>query len=346
MPSQKHYIHNPAAQVQNSVVKGQKGDPGIGGKVGQTGKMGQKGSAGLDGHTSTIVGSFSIASPSSLPKSGTLPVGWDDGALTPPTTFLVEVGESLIDTRTGMLWCFTPGSNVSNWTNIGRISGPQGLPGARGETGDRGATGLSGVKGLDGLPGQKGLPGRDGVDGLKGEHGDKGTRGPTGPNGNHGGQGPKGISGSKGERGFDGKDGFLGGDGPEGSKGQKGAAGPQGSRGIQGLNGAAGAPAPVQLLPRVGGSINVTNGGLYDKLNISKTEKLDKGKIRVFFKTPLDNVHYTVMMTTQSGREEEVLSSYIIGRTTTYVDIAVKTSATNDYCNYGIISLVIYKFHS
>ena len=346
MPSQKHYIYNSETHEEKPSLRGQKGNPGIGGKPGLKGQMGQKGSAGLNGHTSTIVGSFSTAAPNTLPKSGTLPVGWDDGALRPPTTFLVEVGESLIDTRTGELWCFTPGSNVSNWTNVGRISGPQGLPGSEGGTGDKGEPGEIGAKGLDGDNGIDGLPGLDGEVGQKGEVGQTGPRGTSGPRGEAGSRGSKGDSGDKGEAGLDGKDGFLGGDGPEGAKGEKGVAGPQGTRGLQGLPGAAGAPAPVQLLPRIGGSINVTNGGLYDKFNISKTEKLAKGKIRVYYSTPLLDTHYTVMMTTQSGRQDEVLSTYVIDRSTTYVDIAVKTDATNDYCNYGIISLVIYKFHS
>ena len=346
MPSQKHYIYNPETKIDQSALRGQKGNPGLGGKPGPRGQMGQKGNPGLNGHTSTIVGSFSTASPTTLPKSGTLPVGWDDGATTPPTTFLVEVGESLIDTRTGELWCFTPGSNISNWTNIGRISGPQGLTGSVGETGDKGSSGLDGAKGVSGAEGIDGLPGLDGGKGQKGEEGKVGLRGASGPSGNAGPRGFKGDPGVTGKAGLDGKDGFLGGDGPEGAKGQKGEAGTQGSRGVQGLAGTAGSPAPVHLLPRIGGSINVTNGGLYDKFNISKTEKLDKGKIRVFYSTPLPDTHYTVMMTTQSGREEEVLSTFVIGRTTTYVDIAVKTDATNDYCNYGIISLVIYKFHS
>ncbi len=92
MPSQKHYIYNPETKVSHSALKGQKGIPGLGGKPGPRGQMGQKGHPGLNGHTSTIVGSFSTASPNTLPKSGTLPVGCEDGATTQPTTFLFEAG--------------------------------------------------------------------------------------------------------------------------------------------------------------------------------------------------------------------------------------------------------------
>ena len=343
MPKHKNYIHTPDVASVNSSVKGQKGQTGLRGTDGRKGGRGQKGSEGLNGHTTTIVGSFSSASSSSLPKSGTIPVGWD-GGVEPPIPFSLEVGESLVDSRTGELWCFTPGSNTKNWTFFGKVAGPRGLNGQDGSQGLKGQTGEKGTSGSDGTKGEHGQKGISGVKGSVGSLGERGHRGCPGASGSNGSRGAEGTKGQKGTRGTSGKNGTFGRNGLEGPQGEKGSPGSPGVRGNPGQRGLSGDPAPTHLLPRVGGTVNVANAGLHDKHNISKAEILKKGNLRIYFASPLSDALYTVMMTTQSGMEEEVLTSYVVKRAVNYVDVSVKTSLTDDYSDHGIMSLVIYRF--
>jgi len=345
MPRHRNYIHNPEEPQEPSAVKGQKGATGKRGIDGQKGDRGVKGSAGLDGHTTTIVGSFSRNSGSNLPLSGTIPVGWD-GGVEPPIPFSLEVGESLIDTRTGELWCFTPASNIANWSKIGKVSGPRGIAGENGAQGAKGQKGSDGLDGKDGVKGDKGYRGPKGEHGTLGTKGEKGQRGTPGRDGTNGSNGVKGQKGSQGPSGRPGRDASKGDLGPKGDKGIIGLTGSPGPRGLPGARGQKGDSAPDHLLPCLGATINIFNGGLLDRHNIGKSELIKKGRVRVYFATPQPDTYYTPILTTQSGMIEDDLGTYLTAKTTTYVDIAVKDRKTDEFSDHGIVSLVLFRFHS
>jgi hypothetical protein len=88
------------------------------------------------------------------------------------------------------------------------------------------------------------------------------------------------------------------------------------------------------------------NGGLLDRHNVAKTERVKKGRVRVFFSTPQPDTYYTPILTAQSGAVEEDLSTYLTAKTTTYLDIAVKDRKTGEFSDHGVVSLVLFRFHS
>ena len=345
MPKHKNYIHNPSnTSSVPQTTKGQKGRQGSRGIDGHKGERGPKGYAGIDGHTTTIVGSFKFADPATLPKNGTIPVGWD-GGVNPPVPFSLEVGEAIIDLRTDDLWCFTPASNVSNWTKLGKLAGPRGINGQDGGRGFKGDTGLSGEDGKDGTKGRTGLKGERGSKGHSGTVGPKGQRGASGRDGTNGNNGIKGNKGKAGNSGKDGSRGNAGLIGPDGEKGQKGVTGSPGPRGIPGQRGAKGETVSDALVPRVGGTINFVNGGLHDRHNISKTEVLNKGVVRVFFAKPLKDEHYTAIVTTQTSRPSDVLNTQILEKNTNFLTLSLMNVDTGKPVSQGIASLVIYRFN-
>jgi len=346
MPKHKNYIHNPSHTSSASpAVKGQKGSQGTRGIDGRKGERGPQGSTGLDGHTTTIVGSFKFADPSTLPKSGTIPVGWDDG-VNPPIPFSLEVGEAIIDLRTDDLWCFTPASNIHNWTKLGKLSGPRGTNGADGPRGYKGSNGVPGADGLDGVAGPTGEKGAKGNSGRDGNDGSKGKPGVPGKNGTNGNNGLKGIKGETGIPGLDGSQGRPGSTGADGEKGSRGSTGSPGPRGVQGPRGVKGDTVSSTLVPRVGGTVNFANGGLHDKHNIAKTEVLNKGVVRVFFSQPFADAHYTVIATTQTGDPSDLLNTTVIEKTVNFVTLSLRYSDTGLAVGHGIASLVIFRFNS
>ena len=346
MPKHKNYIHNPSHTSSTSqTVKGQKGSQGSRGIDGRKGERGPKGSAGLDGHTTTIVGSFKFADPSTLPKSGTIPVGWDDG-VNPPIPFSLEVGEAIIDLRTDDLWCFTPASNIRNWTKLGKLSGPRGTNGQDGSRGLKGDTGNPGVEGLDGVKGSAGQKGSKGEVGPQGAKGDKGQRGNSGKDGTNGNNGLKGIKGETGNAGLDGSQGRPGSTGADGEKGSKGSTGSPGPRGVQGSRGVKGDTVSSTLIPKVGGTVNFANAGIHDRYNISRAVLLEDKELRVYFSVPFADTHYTVITTTQTGNPDDLLNTTVVEKTTTYVTLSLKHADTGIPVNHGIASLVIFRFNS
>ena len=346
MPKHKNYIHNPSETfLAPQVIKGEKGSQGIRGASGRDGERGQKGANGIDGHTTTIVGSFKFADPSTLPKNGTIPLGWDDG-VNPPIPFSLEVGEALIDLRTDDLWCFTPASNIHNWTKLGKLSGPMGRDGAQGSRGLEGTPGVAGKDGLDGVKGQSGDKGETGLAGQDGALGPKGERGAPGKNGTNGNNGLKGGKGETGSPGTNGSQGIPGSPGKDGSKGQRGPQGSPGPRGTQGDRGIKGDTVSSVLLPRVGGTVNFANAGIHDRYNISKVVLLEDKELRVYFGTPFADTHYTVITTTQTNNPNDLLNTTVVEKTTTYVTLSLKYADTGIPVNHGIASLVIYRFNS
>jgi hypothetical protein len=346
MPKHKNYIHNPSNTPSvSSAVKGQKGSQGTRGIDGRKGERGPQGSAGLDGHTTTIVGSFKFADPSTLPKSGTIPVGWDDG-INPPIPFSLEVGEAIIDLRTDDLWCFTPASNIHNWTKLGKLAGPRGMNGADGPRGYKGSNGIPGADGLDGIAGPSGEKGEKGTPGRDGDEGPKGQNGVPGKNGTNGNNGLKGVKGETGSPGLNGSQGIPGSTGADGEKGSKGSTGSPGPRGLPGQRGIKGDTVSSVLVPRVGGTVNFANAGLHDRHNISRAVLLEDKKLRVYFGTPFEDTHYTVITTTQTGNPEDLLNTAVVEKTTTYVTLSLRHADTGIPVGHGIASLVIYRFNS
>jgi len=82
--------------------------------------------------------------------------------------------------------------NISGWTNVGDIKGPQGNQGYEGPQGIQGFTGSTGYTGTQGLTGPQG------IQGFTGSTGYTGTQGLTGP------QGIQGFTGEVGPKGADG----------------------------------------------------------------------------------------------------------------------------------------------
>ena len=295
MPRHKNYIYT---EDSSGSVKGQKGPIGPQGEKGRKGSQGLEGRPGKNGRTSTIVGSFYNADPRSLPKNGCLPVGWDDGT-NPPVPFHLEVGESLIDLKTSELWCFTPGSNVSNWTKLGKIAGPAGQDGKNGGQGPRGVIGQKGDAGLDGSNGEKGDKGRQGIPGVVGDKGAKGQQGLTGLQGTQGRDGAKGERGEVGEIGYDGDDGAKGQKGETGSRGQRGEegkVGPQGKRGLKGDS------APPNLVPVAAGCFDTGSWDILDGFNIQTIRRSNSTNCHVILKNgTLGGKPATVMVSGPMG---------------------------------------------
>ncbi len=284
----------------------------------------------MDGHTSTIVGSFYNADTNSLPKNGTLPVGWDDGT-NPPTPFTLEVGESLIDTRNGNLWCFTPGSNITNWTNVGEITGPPGADGKDGEQGRIGEQGQKGEEGLDGSKGEVGPAGRHGLAGLPGDKGEKGAQGSRGPDGFRGPVGPEGQKGSVGEIGYDGDDGEKGEKGQRGEKGQNGLLGHVGPKGEKGTEGKS---APPNLVPVAGGCFHTETWEVLDEYGVETLSRTNTTTCRILLKKgTLGDKPATVIVNGPKG-------TYFNGCSGDALVIKHRADTP------GIVNFVVYQFSS
>ncbi len=167
---------NDNAWIDVGDIKGPKGDPGpqgiqgpqgnegmMGptgprGEIGPTGPAGDIGPKGSDGTSVTILGSFN----NYQELMDNHPEGF------PGQSYLVD--DDLY------VWS----EENDDWTNVGKIRGPQGVQGKIGPTGPTG---------------QRGLPGETGPQGETGPKGEQGERGPQGVQGPQGIQGPEGIPG-------------------------------------------------------------------------------------------------------------------------------------------------------
>ncbi len=167
--------------------KGDKGEPGVGGKIGPSGPTGPKGESGLPGPAGPK-GAQGVAGAQGLPGSKGIqgPQG-----------------------KQGL-----PGKDGS--------PGIRGEKGNKGEVGLKGDKGITGLKGEAGLKGDTGLPGTPGPKGLGGFNGTQGLPGLQGQKGEPGIGGPIGLQGPKGDKGNAGPEGQKGEPGPVGPKGQKG----------------------------------------------------------------------------------------------------------------------------
>ena len=321
-----------------SSPKGDRGTRGYDGVDGQKGEMGQKGRDGLAGHMTKIVGSFGTNTPDNLPKSGTFPVGWDDG-VNPPVMFYVNAGETLIDRSTGYLWTLTPAATITNWSQIGQVSpvkGETGLTGHAGDKGERGDIGISGTDGADGNDGAKGDIG------PKGEVGSKGQKGQRGVDGINGGTGP---TGQKGNAGVDGTNGTNGSRGDQGQKGEAGSDGSKGGVGNPGVKGDKGDKAEDNLFPRSMVSFKGSNQEIYDSLNVLGVERLGTGNYKVNFSESLSNNRYTVIASANGGSMPTAAGRTVMvtTRLTNSVTIQVKNSSTGGVVDDDYINLIVYK---
>ncbi len=137
---------------------GPTGPMGPQGIQGEQGPMGEKGEKGTDGTSVTILGSYS-----SLEE---LKQYHSKGS--PGQSYLVD--DSLY------VWS----EEQQEWSNVGKIRGPQGVQGIQGKTGPTGPRGLPGETGPQGPQGEEGP---QGVQGLRGEPGPRGPQGIQGPQG-------------------------------------------------------------------------------------------------------------------------------------------------------------------
>lgn len=205
--------------------KGDRGETGTQGPVGPQGEQGIQGDKGTDGTSVSILGEK--VSEAELPADA-------------------SAGDSYLINGDLYVW------NGTQWANVGRIQGPQGIQGPKGEQGikgDRGADGTS-VKILATLASVADLPSSaengDGylIDGnLHVWNGEAWTdvgriQGPQGP---QGATGPQGVKGDKGDKGDVGLQGLKG---DKGDKGEAGPVGPAGSQGPKGDKGDTGATGP------------------------------------------------------------------------------------------------------
>jgi len=204
--------------------QGPQGLQGDQGPTGPAGPTGPQGPAGNDGTGVTIVGS--------VPSSSNLDPSYDG-----------NIGDMFIaqDTGNGYVW------DGSNWTDVGRIQGPQGPTGPQGSQGIAGPTGPQGPQGTPGPQGPQGTTGATGSIGPIGPAGPQGVPGPVGAPGPQGPDGPQGLQGPPGPIGLTGATGAtgpMGPPGPQGSQGPQGPIGATGNTGPAGPQGNTGPPGP------------------------------------------------------------------------------------------------------
>ncbi len=130
-------------------IKGPKGDPGPEGKMGPTGPEGKAGPKGSDGTSVTILGSFA--------NYQELVDNHPEGSS----------GQSYLVDDDLYVWS----EENDDWTDVGKIRGPQGIQGEIGPTGPTGPRGLPGETGLQGVPGERGPKGEQGIPGVQGPEG-------------------------------------------------------------------------------------------------------------------------------------------------------------------------------
>lgn len=163
---------------------GPQGIPGSQGPAGATGPPGAQGQPGIQGPTGE-----QGAQGSSIDIKGTV----DTAADLPPAGGS-EDGEAWIATDTGHLWVWN--ESRGEWTDAGKIVGPEGPQGPQGIPGPQGDLGPEGPQGIQGQQGIQGVEGPQGTQGIQGVKGDTGSTGAVGPQGPIGPQGPKGDTGA------------------------------------------------------------------------------------------------------------------------------------------------------
>jgi hypothetical protein len=140
--------------------RGAQGIQGIQGLRGSTGTQGIQGLQGAQGAAVRLLGT--VTDFTSLPGSA-------------------EIGDGYITIDTGDLWFW--GTNTQ-WYDVGRIVGPQGIQGIQGPQGPQGNTGTQGIQGPQGPQGESGIQGpsgNTGTQGIQGPQGLQGLQGLVGP---------------------------------------------------------------------------------------------------------------------------------------------------------------------
>lgn len=187
-------------------IQGPQGPQGIQGLVGATGPLGPQGPVGPQGITGERgpEGVEGPMGPQGERGAGVSILGSIDSPQDLPDESQSEDGQAYL--VSGDLYVFGSG----NWSNVGRIQGPDGPRGPEGPQGLKGDVGPQGPQGIQGPIG------------ITGETGPEGPQGPIGPEGPQGIQGPIGLQG------------IVGPEGPQGVQGPKGDIGPQGPQGPAG----------------------------------------------------------------------------------------------------------------
>jgi hypothetical protein len=138
------------------------------GPAGPQGPIGPDGIQGPPGETVAVVGYFGdVRTPGELPLDGFIPMDWD-GPGRPSIDIQMENGWALFyqpvtgpeDPEYGQVWAYL--EDTQQWTNIGRIAGPQGPAGPTGDPGpsvvsaDPGNSAILGTDGYIWVPASSG----------------------------------------------------------------------------------------------------------------------------------------------------------------------------------------------
>lgn len=324
-------------------IKGEKGAFGLAGRHGDKGQQGTKGEPGKDGLATKVIFALDSVLPEYLPRSGIFPPNFD-GEGKPEQQIRANVGESIVYTPDGTIWCFQPRSGFLGWINIGTIATE--ITNISGDKGEQGADGLKGEKGESGTKGEPGIEGQAGIDGIDGQDG---TKGEVGAEGQKGSKGDAGSNGVKGAHGYDGKDGAKGSRGRKGEKGNEGSVGPRGEQGHTGNKGEKGSDATVLglgLIPKAAIHFNGIQESLYNSFNIGALKRLDDGRYRLRFERKLDRDDYIVTSQAyvKDNDKANVRHCVVTTRTKSYCIVEVTNPATAQHEDATNIDVLIYCF--
>ncbi len=161
-------IQGPRGEQGEQGERGPEGQEGPQGNRGPDGPEGPQGERGLDGYHCWDLDQDGVCNTTLEDFDG------DDVCTTYDCHPIIDIG------------------NLTEWMNFTLIPGP---PGAKG---DQGEQGLRGYNGTNGIQGPRGFNGTDGARGPAGYNGTDGARGPPGYNGTDGARGPPGYNGTDG----------------------------------------------------------------------------------------------------------------------------------------------------
>jgi hypothetical protein len=164
-------------------LSGPEGPVGPQGPTGPTGPVGPQGPDGNDGETgppgeaTKLIGTFGdVRTPDELPQDGFIPEDWD-GPGRPAQDIQFQSGWSLqympadpADPLYQNVYGYYEA--LGDWSNLGKIAGPEGPEGPQGPIGPEGPQGEIGPEGPQGTQGAAGPQGPEGPQGEQGEVGE------------------------------------------------------------------------------------------------------------------------------------------------------------------------------
>lgn len=167
-------------------AQGSQGETGPQGKQGLTGATGPQGPTGATGPQ----GVQGLQGPggSGLINQGT----WVSGTTYSPNDYVFAdssateggVAMYVVSASSSFTSTTSPGSDLTNWSEVYAPQGPQGSTGPTGATGPQGPAGAQGPTGATGATGPQGPTGATGATGPRGPQGPAGTNGTSGTDAN------------------------------------------------------------------------------------------------------------------------------------------------------------------